>query len=66
MNLPEIVWNPYMDALAIVAFVLIVVAILTWTAPRPVESWYCECAEPDVDSLGECQTCHRKPVGLIR
>lgn len=26
----------------------------------------CTCQEPDLDGLGECQTCHRKPADLLR
>jgi hypothetical protein len=30
------------------------------------DPWYCECADPHVDVLGECDWCHRKPRHLMR
>jgi hypothetical protein len=31
----------------------------------PLELYYCYCENPEVDELGECQECHRKPWVLM-
>lgn len=30
-----------------------------------LELYYCYCENPEVDGLGECQSCHRKPWILM-
>jgi hypothetical protein len=39
----------------------------TLDQPHPwVNPLVCVCPDPDCDGIGECSTCHRKPLELLR
>ena len=64
-------WDQWCDLAAILLTFVFVLLVLHLTerkssgagrspCPRPAPV-FCVCASPDLDSIGECQTCHRKP-----